>query len=71
MRPTRIFLASTGPWQALADALTQNTMLTELGLSENQIGDEGAKARPGFWVGFRGRFRQRVQGRPGAQKGFQ
>ena len=46
---------STGPWQALANALAQNAMVTELDLSGNQIGDVGAKARPGFWVGFRGR----------------
>ena len=39
---------STGPWQALANALAQNATMTELNLNGNRIGDAGAKARPGF-----------------------
>ena len=32
------------PFQALAQALTQNSTLTKVNLKHNNIGDEGAKA---------------------------
>ena len=50
-----VFLKSFLSCQALAEALQQNSSLTDLNLMGNNIGDEGAKAwclvRMGSWRG--------------------
>ena len=41
-------LARPGFFQAIAEALKYNRTLTHIDLSDNNIGPEGAKVRPGF-----------------------